>query len=1104
VTATSALLVVAGLLLGRVAVSVILFVQSAALFAGSFIALPPRWFDRAAHDPSVFANWLRITLLWLLIVGGVVYLLRRAAALAGDAYSAARRDLILANRKLARSRRSREARLLAERTMRGHQKVQAVGQLSAGIAHLLNNALMVVRGVLDDLPDDRTARARDRASTAMNAAAQRVAEALRALMVFSRRDEADPQLVDLVHELRTIIEGLGVTFGSDVVIRVQGAAGLMIEIEPSALRLLVINLVLNARDAMPRGGEIRISVFGGRTIQLLVEDSGDGMTAETMALANDAFFTSRDPSRHAGLGLTIAVGIAEQAGGSLHLESTVGVGTRVVVRFPDARDLDRTITTGDSVPTLLHGTFLDANPDSGSTDVRDQAEPLDPADRDAWKSEITMRLARVAALVLGGVGIVTIMFGVAVPWFIYVALFASGPTIAIAGWRKELSQRTRSTLLTIPLIVLCAPIVGRSSYLASPALVGLIVAVAWIALLGSRWAGGVALTVVAATLLGFGARFVGSWSSAGVVLFLPDLATNWRRVAVDLGAADALLAFSVLAIIGSARRGIASMDAAKRQVRTARTEEERESARQLAAEREASRSARVAATGRVIGTLAHDVNNALQGVVATASELGESSLKDEEVELLMDDLWQAYEHCAALSTQFAATPETLPIRPASLDVSAEVQRMVRMLSSTLGTAIKLESAIASGGYVRIVETDLRRVVSNLVTNARDAIEVSGTIRVSVQRTGDHVVLEVGDTGIGMDPATRSRVFEAFFTTKSAGKGTGLGLHSVSRIVEQTEGTIEVDSAPGAGTTFRIRWPMAEPPVAKQRLRRDRGEASGGGGTVIVAEDDPMVRASIVRILEHGGYLVRAAADGDAALSLVTAPEACLALCIDGVMPGAASTTVIEEFVRRHPGAPVIVCSGQLPTDLARRGLASDLVTLLPKPFDPQQLRELLAARIAPVARPEPDLVGSDRTVLLVEDFDALRVMMERQLGKQGFRVLAFATPGALLERASTITPAPDLVVTDVNLPAMRGPELARMLTERWPALRVLFVTGAADSVTSASNQVLAKPFSIAQLRDSVSRVLRQEPPHSPDQKAPDNMNRATSEDADQTIVGRES
>ena len=489
----------------------------------------------------------------------------------------------------------------------------------------------------------------------------------------------------------------------------------------------------------------------------------------------------------------------------------------------------------------------------------------------------------------------------------------------------------------------------------------------------------------------------------------------------------------------------------------------------MAVEREASRNARIGATGRAIGTIAHDINNALHGILATASELDEVSLQDHEVETVIDDLWHAYEHCANLASQFAVTDDAWPTRATVIDASAEVQRMVRTLPPTLGAAIKLECEIASDCYVRIVATDLRRVLFNLVTNARDAITGTGTIRIAVQAHDDRVLLEVKDTGSGIDDITKSRVFEAFFTTKPEGKGTGLGLHSLSEIVERTDGRIEVETAPGAGSTFRILWPMGEPPSINPLPRRDRPTVASSGSTVLVAEDDPMVRSAIVRVLEQGGYLVRAAADGDEALALVKDSKPCVALCIDGVMPGVPSTDVIDEFRRCHPGAPVIVCSGQLPAELARRGLSSELVTLLPKPFDPDQLCDLVATGIRDHTQVET--IGRDRTALVVDDQALVRVVIERQLAKWGFRVHAFASSEALLAYASELTLSPDLLVTDVHLDGMRGPELAQVLIQRWPSLGVLLVTGDIARLAKSNHATLAKPFSMDELHESVSRVL---------------------------------
>jgi CheY-like chemotaxis protein len=160
----------------------------------------------------------------------------------------------------------------------------------------------------------------------------------------------------------------------------------------------------------------------------------------------------------------------------------------------------------------------------------------------------------------------------------------------------------------------------------------------------------------------------------------------------------------------------------------------------------------------------------------------------------------------------------------------------------------------------------------------------------------------------------------------------------------------VSSKLGAGTRFEISWPEAPAKVGRSAAvasARRSNTLAPGAGTIIVVEDEPQVRALIVRTLERAGYSVLEAADGDAALDLVQGTaDNCRALCVDGVIPGATSSDVIEAFTRRYPTSPVLLISGHLPSSLEERGLLAQSATLLPKPFEPQRLCELLAQRLS--------------------------------------------------------------------------------------------------------------------------------------------------------------
>jgi CheY-like chemotaxis protein len=194
---------------------------------------------------------------------------------------------------------------------------------------------------------------------------------------------------------------------------------------------------------------------------------------------------------------------------------------------------------------------------------------------------------------------------------------------------------------------------------------------------------------------------------------------------------------------------------------------------------------------------------------------------------------------------------------------------------------------------------------------------------------DSVMLEVRDSGCGMDEATAARIFEPFFTTKGEGKGTGLGLATVYGIVKQSGGTISVHSAPEMGTTFRIVFPAADA-IDPAKLVRDKAETSDAGSeTILLVEDDSSVRDLAQRVLEMRGYTVLPASDGADALRIALGPDVLIDLIVtDVVMPGMNGREFVEALSGRTPGIPVLYMSGYTDDDIIRRGLTDSKVAFL--------------------------------------------------------------------------------------------------------------------------------------------------------------------------------
>jgi CheY-like chemotaxis protein len=218
------------------------------------------------------------------------------------------------------------------------------------------------------------------------------------------------------------------------------------------------------------------------------------------------------------------------------------------------------------------------------------------------------------------------------------------------------------------------------------------------------------------------------------------------------------------------------------------------------------------------------------------------------------------------------------------------------------------------------------------------------------RRGQYVELSVRDTGVGMDERTLEHVFEPFFTTKGVGRGTGLGLSTVYGIVKQSSGYIFVDSAVGQGTTIRILLPVAEDPPSPDQRSPGPG-ASGSGETVLVVDDEPVVRAMMTRSLREAGYLVLEAENGPSAIAVAAQhPGPIDALVTDLAMPGMRGRELARTLATARPGLRVLFVSGFAGDEVERLGLLEAGRPFLSKPYSPEMLvervRELLATRRA--------------------------------------------------------------------------------------------------------------------------------------------------------------
>ncbi len=372
-------------------------------------------------------------------------------------------------------------------------------------------------------------------------------------------------------------------------------------------------------------------------------------------------------------------------------------------------------------------------------------------------------------------------------------------------------------------------------------------------------------------------------------------------------------------------------------------------------------SQKMEAVGRLAGGVAHDFNNILTVITTTTGLLLEALPKGDVRRDDVLEIQKAANRAAGLTHQLLAVSRRQVLRPRTLDLNAAVRDMLAMLRRVIGEDVDLVTELEPGiGCVRADASQLAQVVLNLAVNARDAMPEGGrlTIRTgaleleepearrrALLQAGRWVTLDVSDAGVGMGPEVQSHLFEPFFTTKPAGTGTGLGLSTVYGIVEQSGGQIEVESAPGHGSTFTIYLPRVDAEPEGDGAER-AAVPDAGRETILLVEDEAPVRALARRVLERKGYLVIEAKDGADALVLCErSPFTIDLLVTDVVMPGMNGRAVAECLRRERPDLRVLYMTGYTDDEIVRRGLKDESVALIQKPFAPDELtrrvRELL-------------------------------------------------------------------------------------------------------------------------------------------------------------------
>jgi two-component system cell cycle sensor histidine kinase/response regulator CckA len=372
------------------------------------------------------------------------------------------------------------------------------------------------------------------------------------------------------------------------------------------------------------------------------------------------------------------------------------------------------------------------------------------------------------------------------------------------------------------------------------------------------------------------------------------------------------------------------------------------------------------AVGLLAGGIAHDFNNLLTAINGFARLIQSRLAPDDPCYELTGKILGAGQRAADLVRQLLTFSRKQVIEPRVLDLNDAVVNMDKMLRRVIGEDIELETFPAPDLWpVKVDPTQIEQVIVNLAVNARDAMSYGGTLIIETANVtldqdyahqhaeatpGEHVLLAISDTGIGMSGEVQAHIFEPFFTTKEVGKGTGLGLATVYGVVKQSGGHIQVHSEEGDGTTFKIYLPRAEEVVAPlPQYDHQAGVVPRGTETVLLVEDAPAVRDMTARVLRQQGYTVLEAGNGEEALRQAQEhPGDIHLLLTDVVMPRISGKALADRMSTICPEAKVLFTSGYTGNVILHQGAPGPSTPFIQKPFSPEKLahkvREVLDGR----------------------------------------------------------------------------------------------------------------------------------------------------------------
>ncbi|MCJ9700489.1 MULTISPECIES: ATP-binding protein [unclassified Bradyrhizobium] len=379
-----------------------------------------------------------------------------------------------------------------------------------------------------------------------------------------------------------------------------------------------------------------------------------------------------------------------------------------------------------------------------------------------------------------------------------------------------------------------------------------------------------------------------------------------------------------------------------------------------------SQSQKMEAMGQLTGGVAHDFNNLLTVILGNSEHLADRLAGNKELHRIAGDIATAAERGSDLTKSLLAFARKQPLRPREIDIAEKVLGMEQLLRRTLGEHIECRFAFEPDLWPASVDPgQLTTAVLNLVLNARDAMPEGGKLTVEVRnsslgesdldvngepRPGDYVMVAVTDTGSGMSSEVASRAFEPFFTTKEVGKGTGLGLSMVYGFAQQSGGLVQMQSEPGQGSVVRLFFPRLATPSSEDSPPAEQTVTQAGHETILLVEDDDMVRAYVENELRTLGYRVIATSNGPAALNVLRQPGDVQLLFTDVVMPGGMfGPELARQASELRPGLKVLFTSGYSQNPVKTPDGIGE-ARILTKPFRRKDLAAMLRSALSEPSR----------------------------------------------------------------------------------------------------------------------------------------------------------